>query len=119
MAESTQEVRSSSQVAVIGRLGSRVEVRTLPSGDEVTIFTVIVDRSAKDQSRAGGRTATVDSISCQTFRAGVARRLSTLEAGTWVQVEGSLRRRFWRFAGGLSSAMEVDVIRLERYRVRA
>jgi len=119
MAQSAEDVQSSSSVMIVGRLGSRVEARTLPSGDEVTVFTVIVDRSAKDQSRSGGRAATVDSISCQTFRAAVARRLGTLEAGTWVQVEGTLRRRFWRSGGGLSSAMEVDVVRLERCRVRA
>ena len=119
MVESAPEVASSSHVSVIGRLGSRIEARTLPSGDEVTVFTVIVDRSPRDQSRTGGRGATVDSISCQTFRVGVARKVSALEAGTWVQVEGSLRRRFWRAGGGLSSAMEVDVIRLERCRVRA
>ena len=119
MATPAQETQSCSEVTVVGRLGNRVEARTLPSGDEVTVFTVIVDRSAKDQARAAGRGATVDSISCQTFRAGIAGRLAALEPGTWVEVEGSLRRRFWRSGGGLSSAMEVDVVRLERCRVRA
>jgi single-strand DNA-binding protein len=116
---SEEDITSSSHVRLVGRLGARVELRTLPSGDEVTVFTVIVDRSPKDRSRTGGRGATVDSIACQTFRAGVIRRLSSLDAGTWVEAEGTLRRRFWRTGGGLSSAMEVDVIRLERCRVRA
>jgi single-strand DNA-binding protein len=107
-----------SEVTIQGRLGARVDRRELPSGDEVTIFTVVVDRPARDAAKGGVRAATVDAISCQTFRAAVARRVAGLESGEWVRVEGTLRRRFWRTGMGLGSAMEVDVARLERLRVR-
>ncbi len=107
-----------SAVTIQGRLGTRVDRRELPSGDEVTVFTVVVDRLGRDIAKTGARPATVDAISCQTFRAPVARRLAALEAGQWIRVEGTLRRRFWRSGTGLGSAMEVDVVRLERLRVR-
>jgi single-strand DNA-binding protein len=109
-------IETFSSVTVQGRLGARVERRELPSGDEVTVFTVVVDRPAR--AKGGVRAATVDAVSCQTFRAVVARRVSALESGEWVRAEGTLRRRFWRTGVGLGSAMEVDVVRLERIRVR-
>ncbi|MEI6361341.1 MAG: single-stranded DNA-binding protein [Actinomycetes bacterium] len=118
MKEPEGSAETFSSVTVQGRLGARVDRRELPSGDEVTCFTVIVDRSPRDIAKGGGRAATVDAISCQTFRAVVAKRVSVLEPGEWVRAEGTLRRRFWRAGGGLGSAMEVDVARLERLRVR-
>jgi single-strand DNA-binding protein len=107
---------SFSEVTLTGRLGARVERRELPSGDAVTVFTVVVDRPTRARRRGDGRDVRVDSIACQTFRAAVARRVESLESGDWVRVEGTLRRRFWRSGAGLGSAMEVEVQRLERVR---
>jgi single-strand DNA-binding protein len=103
---------STAEVAVVGRLGSRVDRRELPSGDCVTVFTVIVDRPPG--ARPPGSRVSVDAIACQAFRATVVRRLAGLEPGTWVRAEGRLRRRFWRTGAGLGSAMEVEVSRLSR-----
>ena len=101
---------SHSAVTIVGRLGSRIDERTLPSGDVITTFTVVVDRRRR---RGDAPTAAkVDAIPCQAVQAGVIRRLATIEAGQWVRVEGTLRRRFWRSGAGLGSAMEVDVSRL-------
>lgn len=110
---------SHSAVTIVGRLGSRIDERTLPSGDVITTFTVVVDRR-----RRRGETTTaakVDAIPCQAAHAAVIRRLASFEAGQWVRVEGTLRRRFWRSGAGLGSAMDVDVSRLtaERGVVRA
>jgi single-strand DNA-binding protein len=107
---------SYSEVVIVGRIGSRVEQRELPSGDAVTVFTLVVDRSARD--RRSPRGARVDAIPCQTFRLPIARRLESLTEGDWVRVQGQLRRRFWRAGAGLGSATEVDVQRLDRVRVR-
>ena len=118
MADATEPQGSTSfsEATIVGRLGARVEQRVLPSGDTVTTFTVVVDRPARD--RGSGRGTQVDAIACQTFRAPVARRLDSLAEGDWVRAEGPLRRRFWRAGAALGSAMEVDVRRLERIRVR-
>ena len=101
---------SCSEVTLVGRLGARVDERTLPSGDVITTFTVVIDRRRRRGEPPSA--ARVDAIPCQAGQAAVARRLATMESGQWVRVEGSLRRRFWRSAAGLGSAMEVDVRRL-------
>lgn len=92
------------QVLLVGRLGSRIDERTLPSGDQLTTFTVIVDRPA----RARRGRVRVDAIPCVAVTREVSRRVAAAEKGSWVQVHGSLRRRFWRSAGGLGSALEVE-----------
>ncbi len=122
--------KTSSHVSVIGRLGARHQTRELPSGMSLTSFTVIVDRAPEGRGRkgrdsegsgsggsrgSGGRSAvTVDSIACVTSRARVRDALDRWEPGTVVEVEGSLRRRFWRSGAGLGSAMDVDVRTMRR-----
>lgn len=101
-----------STVHLVGRLGSAVHDRELPSGDVVSTFTVVIDRTAG--ARAASSKVRVDAIPCQAFRASLRTRVARLEPGTLVEVEGELRRRFWRSPGGLGSALEVDVSRLRR-----
>ncbi len=98
------------KVEITGRLGSNVTTRILPSGDEVTSFTVIVERPEKE--RVGS--TKVDTIPCQTFRVSVASKVSGLDVGTVVTARGVLRRRFWKVPSGLGSAMEVEVRSLKR-----
>jgi single-strand DNA-binding protein len=105
-------IAAGADVVLVGRLGTRVEARELPSGDVLTVFTVVIDRQHRPGAAANG--VKVDAIACQAFRAAVVRRLSTLEPGEWVRAEGTLRRRFWRSSTGLGSAMEVEVSRLQR-----
>lgn len=101
---------STADVVLVGRLGSRIDERQLPSGDTLTAFTIVVDRPRA--ARPHGSTVTVDAIPCQAVRASVVRRLAALEPGQWVEAHGRLRRRFWRAPTGLGSAMEVEVSRL-------
>ena len=101
---------SSSQVALVGRLGAQVRSKELPSGDVITSFTVIVDRPVRERT-GGQNAATVDAISCTTTRARARAFVERLEPGTVVSVDGTLRRRFWRggVGGGVGSTMEVVV----------
>ena len=96
------------EVRLVGRLGSNVDARELPSGTVLTNFSIIIDRPARE---VRGRTK-VDTISCQTTRATVAGRLQRLEHGQVIEISGVLRRRFWKAGGGLASATEVDVRQL-------
>lgn len=104
---------TSSHVMLVGRLGAQVRTKELPSGDTITSFTVIVDRSARE--RAGSSTP-VDAIACVTSRARVRSTVERLEPGTLVSVNGTLRRRFWRGAAGgvVGSAMEVVARSLQK-----
>lgn len=100
------------EVKLVGRLGSTVAERELPSGDFVTSFTIVVDRPPRD--RRGS--ATVDSISCQTFSGPIGARVMSWEPGSLVTVVGVLRRRFWRSAGGTHSVIEVQAVSVRKTR---
>lgn len=104
---------TSSQVTLVGRLGAQVRTKELPSGDTITSFTVIVDRSARER---GGSSTSVDAIACVTSRARVRSTVQRLEPGTLVSVNGTLRRRFWRggAGGAVGSAMEVVAQSLQK-----
>ncbi len=103
------------EVHLVGRLGQQVSTRELPSGDEITSFTVIVARAGR--LREGS--PRVDSLACQTTRAQIRGKVQAWSAGTWVEVHGSLRRRFWQGGGGLGSATEIEVRALTRMRESA
>ena len=100
----------SSTVELVGRLGKVVDHKVLPSGDQLTTFSVVVDRKVSEQI---GRT-TFDTIPCQTSRVSLASKVIQWEAGTEVIAQGVLRRRFWRSESGLGSALEVDVRALKK-----
>ena len=104
------EGHMSNSVEFMGRLGNRVSQKELPSGHIATIFAVVVDRPAADQV---GKPK-VDTLPRQKFRVSVAKRVISLEPGTQVMCTGVLRQRFWRSAGGLGSALEVEVRTLKR-----
>lgn len=110
------EGHTESSVHVIGRLGSAVHDRELPSGDVVSTFTVVVDRGGGARGASAGTSSRVrvDAIPCQAFRSALRTRVARMDPGTLVEVEGTLRRRFWRSPAGLGSALEVDVQRLRR-----
>jgi single-strand DNA-binding protein len=100
----------SSKVELEGRLGKSVVQRTLPSGDVITIFSVIVDR---EQREIVGKTS-IDTIPCHTHRISIATKASTWRSGSVITVSGVLRRRFWKGPHGLGSALEVEVRALKR-----
>ena len=108
----TDESADINEVHLVGRLGQQVTTRELPSGDEITSFTVIVARAGR--LREGS--PRVDSLACQTTRAQIRNRVEAWSAGTWVELHGSLRRRFWQGGAGLGSATEIEVHALTRMR---
>lgn len=90
-------------VFLCGRLSAPAELRTLPSGDPVVTFRLVVRRP---EPRAGGRT--VDVLSCVTYDRALQRRVAQWQPGDSVQVEGALQRRFWRTGSGTASVCEVN-----------
>jgi single-strand DNA-binding protein len=100
-------------VRLVGRLAGPVVERTLPSGDVLALWRVVVDRPAGPVAE-GTRVQTVDTLECVTRRAGVRRTAGSWAPGDVVEVEGALRRRFWRSPGGTTSRYEVEVLRAKR-----
>jgi single-strand DNA-binding protein len=94
-------------VVLVGRVSQDPEERELPSGDRVWTFRLIVGRTG---GRPGSR-QTVDVLDCAVWAGRVHRSVSRWRAGDVVEVSGSVRRRFFRGAGGTASRVEVEVIR--------
>lgn len=88
-----------------GRLSAEPELRSLPSGDTLVTFRIIVERE---------RAAGVDTIDCQVDTIALRRRVSRLEPGVRLHVEGRLQRRFFRTPAGISSRYAVHVTSLRR-----
>ena len=90
-------------VVLRGRLSAPAELRTLPSGDALTTFRLVVRRA---EPRARGRS--VDVLSCITYYRSLQRRIAAWQPGDVVEVEGALQRRFWRTGAGTASVCEVN-----------
>jgi single-strand DNA-binding protein len=108
------------QVTLVGRLAAEAEAKTMPSGDELLQFRLVVERppqSGRDRAAAdkdGRRRPTIDTVDCVVWRPGVRRVVGGWRAGDVAEVVGSLQRRFWRSATGPVSRCEVVVTKARR-----
>ena len=93
-------------VHLTGRVSAAPETKTLPSGDEVVSFRLIVRRSPAARRRSK---QVVDTIECSAWTAALRRSVLRLEPGTEVTLSGELRRRFSRGGAGAISWVTVDV----------
>jgi single-strand DNA-binding protein len=94
------------QVVLWGRVAAPAENRQLPSGDAIVTARVIVDREPSARSRSSQR---VDTIDCVGWTVRVQRAMRRWEAGDRVEVEGAIRRRFFRGVAGSVSRVEVEI----------
>ncbi len=106
--------RSRNEVTLCGRVAAPVEERELPSGDSLLTGRLIVDRDAAARKHSAQR---VDTIDCVAWLARVQRTMRNWRAGDIVEIEGSIRRRFFRGESGSVSRVEVEVKRAKRVRV--
>ncbi|MBN1092620.1 single-stranded DNA-binding protein [Blastococcus sp. TML/M2B] len=90
-------------VVLRGRLSAPAEVRTLPSGDTLVTFRLVVRRP---EPRPRGQT--VDVLSCITYDKSLQRRVAAWQPGDVVEIEGALQQRFWRTGSGTASVCEVN-----------
>ena len=100
-------------VRLVGRVSATGEPRELPSGDTVHTWRLVVPRPPRrDPDRAG-----VDTIDVACWSAGARRAASRLAVDDHVEVEGALRRRFFRAGGGVASRYEVEARTVRRVRM--
>ena len=97
------------QVFLVGRVTSLAVEKLLPSGDKVVEFRVVIGR---DKSR--GRKKEVDSLDIAAWSSKARKSALSLKIDTWVQVSGSVRRRFWRAPTGLASRWQVEASEVVR-----
>ena len=109
----TTGARSVNQVHLVGRVAAPAASRILPSGDTVTVLRVVVDRPPPTR-RSPPRAPTTDTVDCAIWTARLRQRAASLATGAIVEVDGALRRRFWRSGSGPVSRYEVEVAALRR-----
>ena len=98
------------EVFLVGRVTSLAVEKVLPSGDKVVEFRLVIGRK-----HSRGLKKEVDALDIAAWSAKARRAALTLKVDSWVEITGSVRRRFWRAPTGLASRWQVeasDVVRL-------
>ena len=109
------ETHSSSTVLLRGRVTAPPEERELPSGDALVTFRLSVPRRPTPLGRGSRQTS--DWVDCVAAAARVRRGARTWSVGDEIEVDGVLRRRFYRTAsGGGGSRLEVEALQARRVR---
>ena len=96
---------SLNDVLLRGRVSAEAIERELPSGDKVVEFRLIVTRSKGEG---------VDTLDIGAWSAKARRSALSLKPAEWIEVAGSVHRRFWKGADGLASRWQVEAIEIVR-----
>jgi single-strand DNA-binding protein len=104
-------------VQLVAKVSSVPDRRVLPSGDEVVSFGVSVPRDEGGVDAVPVQVGPAPPTGRRPVAGQVGRRLlaraEALEVGTWVAIEGRLRRRWWAAAGARRSRVEVAATSIE------
>jgi single-strand DNA-binding protein len=122
-ADDATTVRDVNEVRLVGRLSRSPESRQLPSGDEVIQLRLVVRRAPEPPrstsaaaTSAAARTARVgvDVIDVSSCSAATRRSALRFAEGETLEVEGALRRRFYRVGPAVQSRYDVVAGSLRR-----
>lgn len=104
------------KVELSGRVSVAPEAKTLPSGDQLVIFRLVVRRDARALKRSN---QVVDTIDCAVWSPVLQRKVLRWIPGEEVAVTGALRRRFTGGGGAVVSFVSVEVMSCRRVRPTA
>ena len=88
-----------------GRVSAEATTKELPSGDKVVEFRLIVTRAEREG---------VDTLDIAAWSSKSRKTALTLKADQWVEISGSIHRRFWQSPGGLASRWQVEATEISR-----
>lgn len=103
--EEVEEDYSLNDVVLRGRVSQEAVEKELPSGDKVVEFRLIVTR----EKQSG-----VDTLDIASWSAKSRRTALTLTPDEWIEVSGSIHRRFWSSPTGLASRWQVEAVEISR-----
>jgi len=103
-ANSSELPQGRNEVSLVGAVSSIPISKTLPSGDVVVEFRIVIDRASKRPSPR----REVDSLEIAVWKARYRKSALRLEPGDWVEISGSVHRRFWTSAAGLASRWQIE-----------
>jgi len=99
-----EEDYSLNDVLLRGRVSQEAVEKELPSGDKVVEFRLIVTRD----KQPGVDTLDIGSWSAKS------RRTALSLPDEWVEISGSIHRRFWSGPAGLASRWQVEAVEISR-----
>jgi single-strand DNA-binding protein len=88
-----------------GRVSAPATVKELPSGDKVVEFRLIITRSDREG---------VDTLDIAAWSAKSRKSALSLKADEWIEISGSVHRRFWQAPTGLASRWQVEAVEISR-----
>ena len=91
------------EVHIVGRVSSAPEVRALRDG-ELVIWRVAVERPRQPEEPRRS-----DWLTCTTAEPAPGATAAGLKIGDVVELNGRLRRRFWRSRQGPVTPLEIEV----------
>jgi single-strand DNA-binding protein len=103
------------EVILWGRVSAPPDERELPSGDSIVTVRIVVGRDGAARSRSSQR---VDTIDCVGWTVRAQRSMRRWAAGDQVELEGAIRRRFYRGVAGPVSRVEVEVLSCRKAKPR-
>ncbi len=98
------------EVRLVGRLSALPDPRELPSGDVVVLLRLVVTRAPTQRKQQ------VDTIDVACWTPMTRRATSRLDVDDVVEVDGALRRRFYKAGSVTQSRYEVEAVRVRRHR---
>jgi len=88
-----------------GRVSAPATTKELPSGDKVVEFRLIVSRAEREG---------VDTLDIAAWSAKMRKIALTLEGDEWIEVSGSIHRRFWQSPSGVASRWQIEAAEIVR-----
>jgi len=95
-------------VRLRGRVSTPAEERELPSGTTIVSVRLSVPREATPMTT--GSRQSHDWVDCTAWGGRARRTVAGWRTGDVVEVEGALRRRFYRGGGATNTRLEVEVL---------
>ena len=96
---------SLNDVLLRGRVSGEAVEKELPSGDKVSEFRIVVSRADREG---------VDTLDVAVWSSKLRRPASSLTSDEWVEIVGSIRRRFWKGPTGLASRWQIEASEITR-----
>ncbi len=103
--EEVAEDFSLNDLVLRGRVSQKAIEKELPSGDKVVEFRLIVTRDKQSG---------VDTLDIGAWSSKARRTALTLSPDQWVEISGSIHRRFWSGPNGLASRWQVEAVEITR-----
>jgi single-strand DNA-binding protein len=96
---------SLNDVMLRGRVSDVAVEKILPSGDKVVEFRLIISRI---------ELSGVDTLDIAAWSAKSRRSALSLKPDEWIEISGSIHRRFWKAPTGLASRWQVEAAEISR-----